>query len=673
MGLDDAEVEDAEDPVFMHGEDLAAAVQHDDPPNYVMFAITFAVIAYSVYLYLQKKKKMARGGGRRTTTAAAAAAPPPPGQRRPARTGNNRQERYFNGGVGAGGGGSGTMVEAPPDAGDSQGAAGAAGADTSAEGAGPIVNDTRAVSKLLGPLLLRDGSSSVRTGDALKHARIVGLYFSAHWCPPCRAFTPTLVKCYKAIQHSHGAGQFEVIFISSDRTEEDFAKYFAEMPWLAVAFKDSVQRQKIGRDFGVRSLPTLLLISPSTGKLLAGDGRAKVAADPSGQKFPWGVVDPNGGRQLFSGGGHSLSSGGGGAEASSPQAYSNLSRKERAAMIAERAAARKREARARAKKEADAAASSGGTVTTSENPAENTTTPSTGAAKLSNTKLVIKSVELEGSPEQTSDPALRVDEFSIVPQELTAAANAALTRSGAGASTSFDFTYGGVVVHLARDRASGALSLRLGDSTEVHAVEPSLGGVELHLSPHSICVGSACVMWPTPPSLADTSPPKENSEEPGNSGSAKTSSSVISRSDGKGTLRPGRTTGGKDLATPAWLRGEMEAPAGTRTEAGFTRGVFTPEQQQRLGVDENGQPRAVDTKVESSAATCDRTSTSTSTTSPVSYTRWQPNSSLVQDDFLQPGEFEVRLLSPRIVPQLARCLPFCILTCFVMWRLIVAV
>ena len=34
------------------------------------------------------------------------------------------------------------------------------------------------------------------TLETLQSKDVVGLYFSAHWCGPCRAFTPKLVQLY---------------------------------------------------------------------------------------------------------------------------------------------------------------------------------------------------------------------------------------------------------------------------------------------------------------------------------------------------------------------------------------------------------------------------------------------------------------------------------------------
>jgi len=64
---------------------------------------------------------------------------------------------------------------------------------------------------------------------------VVGLYFSAHWCPPCRGFTPDLADFYNQTKQKVG-DKLEIVFISSDRTEGDWKGYFSEMPWLALPF-----------------------------------------------------------------------------------------------------------------------------------------------------------------------------------------------------------------------------------------------------------------------------------------------------------------------------------------------------------------------------------------------------------------------------------------------------
>lgn len=68
------------------------------------------------------------------------------------------------------------------------------------------------------------------------HPKYFAFYHSAHWCPPCRAFTPSLVDFYKK-QKRKGAA-FELIFVSHDREEDAMAVYMDEfdMPWLAFSF-----------------------------------------------------------------------------------------------------------------------------------------------------------------------------------------------------------------------------------------------------------------------------------------------------------------------------------------------------------------------------------------------------------------------------------------------------
>eukprot|EP00884_Botryococcus_braunii_P006330 jgi/Botrbrau1/15699/Bobra.4_1s0072.1 len=65
---------------------------------------------------------------------------------------------------------------------------------------------------------------AVGISTLLRPRPVIGLYFSAHWCPPCRRFTPKLVETYKSLK---AAGkQFEIIFISSDHGPTQFEEYF---------------------------------------------------------------------------------------------------------------------------------------------------------------------------------------------------------------------------------------------------------------------------------------------------------------------------------------------------------------------------------------------------------------------------------------------------------------
>uniref|UniRef100_A0A7N0T5R2 protein-disulfide reductase n=1 Tax=Kalanchoe fedtschenkoi TaxID=63787 RepID=A0A7N0T5R2_KALFE len=95
------------------------------------------------------------------------------------------------------------------------------------------------------------------------------LSFSAHWCPPCRAFLPTLVEAYTKIKAKNEA--FEVIFISSDRDQSSFDDYYAQMPWLALPFGDE-RKASLSRKFKVRGIPTLVAIGP-TGKTITTGAR----------------------------------------------------------------------------------------------------------------------------------------------------------------------------------------------------------------------------------------------------------------------------------------------------------------------------------------------------------------------------------------------------------------
>ena len=98
--------------------------------------------------------------------------------------------------------------------------------------------------------------------------KTVAVYCSAHWCPPCRAFTPQLVK----FANEHKA-KLAVVFISFDQSQEKMFGYMkeAKMPWSAVPFK-SAGGQAIAKEQGVTGIPTLLVYGHDV-QLLTKNGR----------------------------------------------------------------------------------------------------------------------------------------------------------------------------------------------------------------------------------------------------------------------------------------------------------------------------------------------------------------------------------------------------------------
>ena len=131
--------------------------------------------------------------------------------------------------------------------------------------------------EMFGDELCAKGGEVVQTSAALAD-KVVAIYFSAHWCPPCRGFTPELAKAYATYK---AAGKnLEIVFASSDRDEKAFGEYFAEMPWLALPFSERDRKEKLSSKFKGRGIPTLVILD-TDGSVITTDGRSAVSEDPT--------------------------------------------------------------------------------------------------------------------------------------------------------------------------------------------------------------------------------------------------------------------------------------------------------------------------------------------------------------------------------------------------------
>lgn len=131
------------------------------------------------------------------------------------------------------------------------------------------------------PSKLLDSSGKKISRDELA-GKTVGFYFSAHWCPPCRAFTPSLVKF-----RDSNKKDFEVVFVSSDRSADAQMGYMKEtdMKWYTLELGSS-EGNALKQKFGVRGIPALIIVSPD-GETVTKNGRGDVSSNASGAIKAW--------------------------------------------------------------------------------------------------------------------------------------------------------------------------------------------------------------------------------------------------------------------------------------------------------------------------------------------------------------------------------------------------
>ena len=121
---------------------------------------------------------------------------------------------------------------------------------------------------------LRSGTKTEALDKVLvEGVKYVGIYFGAHWAPPCRLFTETLNSFYEKVNKDEQV--FQVVFCSTDGNEAAFERNYSKMPWAAVPYLDEDRSQSLRQRFGINGIPTLVVISPN-GTLISYDGRTDI-------------------------------------------------------------------------------------------------------------------------------------------------------------------------------------------------------------------------------------------------------------------------------------------------------------------------------------------------------------------------------------------------------------
>ena len=118
-------------------------------------------------------------------------------------------------------------------------------------------------------LLTKDGTIEK---EKVFKAPLIGLYFSALWCPPCVGFSPLMLDFYK--KANNNKINIEVIFCSLDEDEADFQQYSQKLPFPAIDYSDPKLEDLI-TSFEIETIPVLIVFD-KYGNLIEVNGRSAI-------------------------------------------------------------------------------------------------------------------------------------------------------------------------------------------------------------------------------------------------------------------------------------------------------------------------------------------------------------------------------------------------------------
>lgn len=122
---------------------------------------------------------------------------------------------------------------------------------------------------------------SMPSREYIASKEFVLLYFSAGWCPPCRVLSPVLSKWAKKNKDEVG-----VVFVSHDRSEAEMMSFVKDKHFAFMPFRDKTFGT-LNQILSVSMLPTVVVVSRETGRVVTHWGRSAVEKNPDGCVEEW--------------------------------------------------------------------------------------------------------------------------------------------------------------------------------------------------------------------------------------------------------------------------------------------------------------------------------------------------------------------------------------------------
>ena len=103
-------------------------------------------------------------------------------------------------------------------------------------------------------------------------APLIGLYFTALWCPPCVGFYPIILDFYN--KANNDKLNIEIIFCSLDEDENDFNQFYKNSPFFAIEYSDP-KLKELSTAFEIEVIPVFIVFD-KYGNLIDLNGRKAI-------------------------------------------------------------------------------------------------------------------------------------------------------------------------------------------------------------------------------------------------------------------------------------------------------------------------------------------------------------------------------------------------------------
>jgi nucleoredoxin len=154
--------------------------------------------------------------------------------------------------------------------------------------AAPSTEPGPGLDALFGSDLLTDKGEPAPAG-ALE-GKTVAIYFSASWCPPCRAFSPRLVDIADKLRD--GGKPFELVLVGCDQTKQKSIDYMSshDMKGYLIA-PEADANKSLSKRYRVSGIPYLVVVDP-TGRTIDPAARATVQSSQGDPDAVWSKWSP---------------------------------------------------------------------------------------------------------------------------------------------------------------------------------------------------------------------------------------------------------------------------------------------------------------------------------------------------------------------------------------------